>query len=93
VVENLNYRSEPVWAELRRGKQLTELSLAKLLRGYGVRPRTIWIGEFSAKGYVKEDFAEVSRRYITKSQLDALMAEAKNEEKKEENGETGKDGG
>jgi hypothetical protein len=80
MVESLSYRNEPQWAELRKGKQLTELSLARLLRGYGVRPRTIWIGDVSAKGYVKEDFGEVFRRYITKSQLDALMAEAKREE-------------
>jgi hypothetical protein len=58
---------------------LTELSLARLLRGYGVRPRTIWSGQISAKGYMKEDFGEMSRRYITKSQRDALLIDAENE--------------
>jgi hypothetical protein len=57
--------------------------LARILRGYGVRPRTIWIGESSAKGYVKEDFSEVFRRYITKSGFEALRAEAAEAEKKE----------
>ena len=75
LVAELNTRCDPVWAELRKGKELTEMSLARVLRSYGVRPRTIWIGETSAKGYVKDDFNEVFRRYITKSQLEALRAE------------------
>jgi hypothetical protein len=75
LVESLNYQRDPPWVELRKGKELTELSLAKLLRGYGVRPRTIWVGECSAKGYVKDDFTEVFGRYITKWQAKALLEE------------------
>jgi hypothetical protein len=50
---------------------------ARLLRAYGVLPRTVWAGEVSAEGSVKEDFGEPFRRYITKPQLKALMMEPK----------------
>jgi hypothetical protein len=37
-----------------------------------VKPRTIWIGETSAKGYVEEDFREIYKRYIPRSEVEAL---------------------
>ena len=75
LIAELNSRCDPLWAELRKSKELTEQSLARILPAYGVRPRTIWIGESSAKGYVQDDFMDVFRRYITKSQVEALRAE------------------
>jgi len=45
------------------------------LKGYGVRPRTIRIGEQTAKGYVKEELRETLRRYIPKSELEAVRAD------------------
>jgi hypothetical protein len=41
---------------------------------YGIGPKTIWIGEESAKGYV-EDFIETFRRYIPKSVAKAPLEE------------------
>ena len=63
LVRYLNGMSERPWAEMGKGKPLTELQLSALLRAYEIRPRTIWIGEQSAKGYVLEDFREVVGRY------------------------------
>ena len=45
------------------------------LRPYGIRPNNIWIDDSQAKGYLEEDFTETFRRYISKSDLDALTAE------------------
>jgi hypothetical protein len=56
-------------------KEVTELWLAQRLRPYGIRPRTIRIGEATAKGYVQQEMLETFRRYIPKSELDALKAE------------------
>jgi len=56
------------------GKRMTELCLANLLRPYGVRPRSVWIGEQSAKGYAKEDFVDVVGRYSAAA-LKQLMNE------------------
>jgi hypothetical protein len=50
------------------GEPITGLWLAQQLRPYGVKPRTIWIGE-SAKGYVQEDFGEIYERYIPRSEV------------------------
>ena len=44
------------------------------LRPYGVRPRTVWIGE-TAKGYLREDFEEVFGQYISKAQAKAMLEE------------------
>ncbi len=65
------------WSELRLGKAVTELWLAKELRPFGIRPRTIWIGDNAAKGYVQEDFHETFSRYISKSAALALLEEAR----------------
>ena len=51
---------------------MTELWLAQQLRPYGIKPRTIRIGEQVAKGYVKEDLMDTFRRYIPKSEVEAL---------------------
>ncbi len=69
LVADLNRLTDRPWMELRKGKGLTELWLAQQLRPYGVRPATLRIGETLAKGYVEEDFMEVFRRYIPKSEL------------------------
>ena len=58
-------------------KAITETWLASQLRPYGVRPKTIWIGEVAAKGYLREDFKEVFQPYIPRSEIEALRAESK----------------
>ena len=72
------------WAEMAgfrgattngKGKELTDTWLARQLRPYGIRSKTIWIGEEHAKGYVEEDFTEVFRRYIPRSEIEAWKAE------------------
>ncbi len=47
------------------------------MRPYGIRPKTIRIGETQAKGYVMEDCMDAFRRYIPRSELDALIADSK----------------
>lgn len=69
-----SYKDRP-WMEMRRGKEINELWLAQQLRPYGIRPKTIWIEESAAKGYLKEDFAEVFPRYIPRSEVEALLKE------------------
>ena len=75
MVEHLLSRGERPWRELRRGKPVTEGWLAQQLRPYGVRPKTIRIGEDVAKGYMQEDLLDTFRRYIPKSELEALKSE------------------
>ena len=49
----LNGCRERPWVEMFHGKEINDLLLAKKLRPYGIRPKTIWIGEEHAKGYVR----------------------------------------
>jgi len=66
---------ERPWWELRKGKEITGPLLTRVLRPYGVRSKTIWIGNESAKGYLMEDFEEAFKRYIPRSEWEALKAE------------------
>ena len=76
LVACLNLCTDRPWLILRKGKVLTETWMSQQLRPYGVRPKTIWIGEKSAKGYVEGDFTDVFRRYIPKSAMLALLEES-----------------
>jgi hypothetical protein len=72
LVEGLNDFVDRPWMELKRGKEVTELWLAHQLRPYGVRPRSMRIGEERAKGYFQDDFMEVFRRYMSRSEVEAF---------------------
>ena len=77
LVAGLNSRGDRPWMALRRGKEVTERWLSQQLSPYGLRPRTIWIGEVSAKGYVHSEFMEVFRRYVSRAALRALLDEVR----------------
>jgi hypothetical protein len=74
LAERLNHAGDRPWVELSKGKELSELWLAQQLRPYGIRPKTLRIGKIVAKGYLREEFGEVFRRYIPRSEVEALRA-------------------
>ena len=74
LVDGLNNLTGRPWAEMRRGKPITKKWLADQLRRHEVRPRTIWIGEKHAKGYLQEEFEDVYRRYYGPGALESLLA-------------------
>jgi len=49
--------------------------LARQLRPYVIRPRSIRTAEGVAGGYCLEDFMDIFRRYISRADLNALTAE------------------
>jgi putative DNA primase/helicase len=63
LAKYLDSVKECPWAEVWKGKPVTERALASVLRPYGIGPRTIWIDGESAKGYVRQDFEEAAGRY------------------------------
>jgi len=77
LAAHLALHTDRPWAELRKGKVLTELWLAQQFRPYQIKPKTIWIGEEHAKGYLQEDFLDAFRRYIPKAEFEALKEEIK----------------
>ena len=88
LVAELVANTDRPWCEVRKGKAVTETWLAQQLRPYGIKPRTIRIGDRVAKGYVKEDFMDTFRRYIPKAELEAAKAELR--ERVVPNGEDGR---
>jgi len=74
IVHALNLMADRSWAEMNQGRPVTELWLAQRLRPYGVRPKTLWIGERAGKGYCMEDFSDVFRRYIPRSEIETGLA-------------------
>src|ERR1043166_3422676 len=75
LVARLNGFEDRPWAETLNGRDITELWLSQRLRPLGIRPRTLRIAEQVLKGYRKEDFMEMFRRYITRAEVDAVREE------------------
>jgi hypothetical protein len=63
------------WTALCKGKEINAYWLSHQLRPYGIKPRNIWIGNQQAKGYAEEDFHDTLRRYVPRSEIDAILAE------------------
>src|SRR5204863_4826875 len=93
LVAKLNYRTDRPWRVLCKGKEVTELWLSQQLRPYGVLPKTMWIGETAAKGYLEDDLVEAVRRYVPKSAVQSMVDEfdavAQNPAEEEERSEVG----
>jgi hypothetical protein len=94
IVAWLNSTTDRPWTAMRKGKEVTELWLAQMLRPYGVKPKTVWIGEQSAKGYLHDEFSEVFKRYVSKAAAAAYVEElAATRMKREEKGKGQADSG
>jgi len=86
LIAELNCRRDRPWGETLKGKEVTERWLAFQLRPFNIKPRTMLIGELQAKGYYKQDFMEAFRRYISRSEFQALKAEFSTEDPTPETG-------
>jgi putative DNA primase/helicase len=67
LVALLSRVNNPGWAELKKGRVVTEFWLAQQLKKVGIAPRTVWIEGTTGKGYHLEDFAEAFARYAAES--------------------------
>lgn len=52
------------WGDIR-GKELDARSLARRLSRYGIAPRSVRVGDRTAKGYTRGDLADAWSRYVT----------------------------
>jgi hypothetical protein len=52
------------WGEFSNGRPLTPIGLARLLKPLGICPGTIRLEKETAKGYLKENFADAWTRYL-----------------------------
>jgi putative DNA primase/helicase len=65
LVEALKDKSERPWCDWNRGKGLSQNGLARLLKPFDVKSKTIRIKDEQRKGYVLEDFRDAFKRYIS----------------------------
>jgi hypothetical protein len=66
LLERLRDRDESPWRDIR-GKPLDDRGLARRLKGYGIKSKTVRIGDRTPKGYDAGDFQDAWRRYLPAS--------------------------
>lgn len=67
LLERLHNRDESPWREIR-GRPLDGRGLGLRLKGYGIKSKTVRLGDRTAKGYAATDFADSWRRYLPAAQ-------------------------
>ena len=63
ITELVSDETRP-WASFKNGKPITERQLARLLADFNIRPANVRIEDAQAKGYERDDFADVFERYV-----------------------------
>ena len=64
LIDALTADDEQGWATYNWGKPITPRQLAKLLAGYGIRPKTVRFGPHTPKGYERSQFTDAFARYL-----------------------------
>ena len=64
IVDRLGEMESRPWPEWRQGKPMTAPQLAKLLRPFGIIPRTVREGGATFKGYYRKAFTDAWDRYL-----------------------------
>jgi putative DNA primase/helicase len=65
LVNALKDRAERPWIDWNRGKGLTQNGLARLLKPFDVRSKTMRIGDGRRNGYELDSFKDAFKRYIS----------------------------
>lgn len=69
LLEKLLKLEDRPWSEWNRGHAITSNKIARYLKPFGVSPRTIRIGNNTAKGYMKNDFEDAFARYLVEQSV------------------------
>lgn len=65
ILSRLHKVEESPWLQWRRNEPITARGLAGLLKPYGVKSRTVRVGEETSKGYARADLTDSWTRYVT----------------------------
>jgi len=65
LVEKLNDLESRPWCELKHGKPMTAISLAKLVEPYGVKSKQLRISGTNRHGYELSQFMDAFKHYLT----------------------------
>ena len=74
LVETLKEKSERPWCDWNRGKGLTQNGLARLLKPYGVKSKTIRILDDRRKGYELDNLQDAFNRYLFSLPLESSVS-------------------
>ncbi|GEN22181.1 hypothetical protein HCU01_01300 [Halomonas cupida] len=69
LTEALCADGDAPWGTCDKGKPMRQRQLASRLKGFGIRPQQIRIGEGTKKGYYRRQFQEVFKRYLSPAPL------------------------
>lgn len=64
LVRDLTLDATKPWGDLRKGRPMIEIDLARLLKRYGISPVDIRFDARTFKGYYKADFDDAFERYL-----------------------------
>jgi hypothetical protein len=70
ILTSLNAMEDRSWGEWKNGKCMSAIQLARLLKHFKIRPKTIRQGSETPKGYAFEDCEQSFSRYLPKFQPD-----------------------
>ncbi|MEA2004301.1 MAG: DUF3631 domain-containing protein, partial [archaeon] len=65
LIEALKSNADRPWVDWNRGKGLAQNGLARLLKPFGVKSKTLRIEDKQRKGYALKDFTDAFKRYIS----------------------------
>ena len=74
ILAGLYALPESMWSEIR-GKPLSDRALARTLRPYAIKPKTLRTGAATARGYERADLADAWSRYLPASSSGSKTAE------------------
>ena len=67
LVEALAKMGERPWPEWKKGKVITKLQIARLLKPFDIAPRVFRVGETTHRGYKKDDCIHAFTRLVDRS--------------------------
>jgi hypothetical protein len=65
ILSALQALDEAPWAELVAGKPLNSRGLSRRLAGYGIKAKSVRVGESVARGYSRDDLTDAWSRYLS----------------------------
>ena len=65
IMEKLIELPDRPWGDYNHGRGITQRQIAMMLKGFGIHPETIRLGDTTVKGYKGADFSDAFSRYLT----------------------------
>lgn len=72
IINSLCTDDERPWKSYSKGFSITPRQLANKLKTYGIHSKTVRIGDDTAKGFEKDQFAEAFSRYISSTAISCV---------------------